>query len=243
MPITSTTRDQRTGQTTAKSVLFQGRVLNVLKSTERRNWSDTMDYSDWRSTECTYALVWLGTHGVAPRERDGRLMTHATPASWDTPRELEIHEQFAWVDCTNLWCDRGVDHLEPVVDGIDMQLLHGGPEMLDAYPAWEAARTAICNARAAEQMRQDAERAAAEKAEADKRAARAAKKASKEAALKSEAEKLLARIPAKGTAVTVDGFTGRVFWVGVSKYYGKFNARAGVKDAKGNVAWIDATKF
>ena len=70
-----------------------------------------------------------------------------------------------------------------------------------------------------------------------------AKKQAKEDALRSEAEKLLARIPAKGTMVTVDGFTGQVFWTGVSKYYGKFNARAGVKNSKGEVQWIDATKF
>jgi hypothetical protein len=41
----------------------------------------------------------------------------------------------------------------------------------------------------------------------------------------------------------VDGFTGKVFWMGVSKYRGAYNARAGVKDSKGEVAWIDAAKF
>ena len=78
---------------------------------------------------------------------------------------------------------------------------------------------------------------------ADKKVARDAKKTAKEAVLKAEAEKLLSRIPAKGTVVTVDGFTGKVFWAGVSKYYGAFNARAGVKDSKGEVRWVEATKF
>ena len=41
----------------------------------------------------------------------------------------------------------------------------------------------------------------------------------------------------------MDGFTGKVFWMGVSKYRGAYNARAGVKDSKGEVAWIDAAKF
>ena len=84
--------------------------------------------------------------------------------------------------------------------------------------------------------------AVAAKAEAD-RAKRAAAKTAKLAAAEAEARKLLAHIPAKGTTVTVDGFTGKVFWTGVSKYYGKWNARAGVKDAKGEVRWIDASHW
>ena len=95
----------------------------------------------------------------------------------------------------------------------------------------------------AESQRQAAVRQAAEEAEKAKRVARQAKKQAKEDGLKAEAEKLLARIPAKGTMVTVDGFTGKVFWVGVNKYYGKFTARAGVKDTKGTVQWISAEKF
>ncbi|MBM3301367.1 MAG: hypothetical protein FJY85_15615, partial [Deltaproteobacteria bacterium] len=54
-------------------VLFPNRVVRVQRMTEERNWSDTLDYSDWRSTNVVYALVWLGTHGVPPENRKGRI--------------------------------------------------------------------------------------------------------------------------------------------------------------------------
>jgi len=232
----------------AHATLFRGRVIKVERVTETRNWSDTLDYSDHRSTECTWALVYLGAYGVAPRDWKGRVVTHMEPASWETPRELTVGEWFAWVDCTNLFSDRCGYALTPEVDNVGDLLLSGGAldergDIYDQLAAWEAHHKAVVAARVAEYAKKEAEYAAAAKLEAEKKAAREAKKAAKEAVLRSEAEALLARIPAKGTTVTVDGFTGKVFWVGVSKYYGKFNARAGVKDAKGTVAWIDAAKF
>jgi hypothetical protein len=125
------------------------------------------------------------------------------------------------------------------VDTFDQQLLWGGPEMLEDLAAWDAAMETL-KALAAE------ERAAAAKAAETQRQAtiaKAEKKAAKEAQLKDLAEALLARIPVKGTTVTVDGFTGKVFWTGVSKYRNAYNARAGVKDSNGEIAWIDAAKF
>jgi len=231
----------------APEALLRGRVIKVEKTTENRNWSDTMDYSDYRSTQCTWALVYLGTHGVAPRSWNGRVIAHITDPSWETPRDLTVGERFAWLDCTNLFSDRCGYTITPEVDNVGDLLLAGGitPEgdIYDQLAAWEAHHRAAVEARAAEHAKKEAEYAAAQKLQADKAAARQAKKEAKEAILKAEAEKFLARIPAKGTQVTVDGFTGKVFWVGVSKYYGKFNARAGVKDAKGNVVWVEAAKF
>jgi len=161
--------------------------------------------------------------------------------SWDADkaRDLEPHEQFGWIDCTNLHADRNGYALYPTEDAFDMQMLHCGPEMFDAQSAFDAHV-----ARMAEEARIRGEALeAARKAEEAKIAAKAAVKAQKEEALRQAAEKLLARIPAKGTTVTVDGFTGQVFWTGCSKYRGKWNARAGVKNSAGEVVWVPADRF
>ena len=239
MAIIRTTTEQSTNVVTAQTIHFLGRVVRTEVVTETRNWSDTMDYTDYRSTKCIYALVYMGRHGIAPMTRDGRPVTGVNPFPGSETRDLEVGERFAWIDCTNLFSWRGVPVLTAEVDTFDMQLLHGGPEMFDDLAAWGAHQVSLQKAAAEERQ------AAAKAAEAQRQAAaaKAEKKAAKEAQLKASAEALLARIPAKGTTVTVDGFTGKVFWMGVSKYRGTYNARAGVKDSKGEVAWIDAAKF
>ena len=247
MPIIKKSYAYGPGPSTSE-VFFQHRVLRIEKTTEIRNWSDTLDYSDHRSTDCTWALVWLGTRGVPARDAHyagGRTVAFIDALKWDADkiRDLEVHEQFAWIDCTNLFSDRNGYSLWPEVDTFDMQLLHGGPEMLDGLVAWEAYHKAR-REKLAEEARIAAEaRQAIIDADNAKRAARQAKRDAKVALLKADAEAKLARIPAKGTKVTVDGFTGVIFWMGVKSYYGKWNARAGVKDAKGNVQWVDADKF
>jgi len=247
MPIVKKSYTYGSGPSTSE-VFFQHRVLRIEKTTETRNWSDTLDYSDHRSTECTYALVWLGTYNVPPREAHyagGRVIAYIDALKWDADkvRDLEVHEQFAWVDCTNLFSDRNGYALFPEVDPFDMQLLHGGLEMLEGVAVWEAYHKARREKIAEEARIALAARQAVIDAENAKRAARQAKRDAKVALLKADAEAKLARIPAKGTKVTVDGFTGVVFWMGVKSYYGKWNARAGVKDARGNVQWVDAEKF
>lgn len=221
---------------------FAGRVIEVKKFLADRNHSDTMDYSDWRRTECTYALVWLGTRNVPAVGLDGDMpIALLENSAWgiqrDT-RDLEFHEQFAWIDCTNICSDRNGYRVDPVVDA-DPAHYVGEPEMWMNLIAWRSYQAALEAKRVAA-----AEKAAAvaAKAEAD-RAKRAAAKTAKLAAAEAEARAMLAHIPARGTTVTVDGFTGKVFWTGVSKYYGKWNARAGVKDAKGEVRWIDASHW
>jgi hypothetical protein len=225
--------------------LFEGRVLRVEHRSEHRNVSDTLDYSDWQTITATWALVWLGTHGAPPSMTTGRPVTGAEVYSWerDRVRELTIGEQYAWIDCSNVFADRNGFALNPEVDSFDMQLLHGGPEMIEGVAAWETFHKARLAHEAAEARKVAEEREAREAAEKAKKDASAAKRAAKVAVLKAEAEKLLARIPAKGTLVTVDGFTGRIFWSGVKSYYGKWSARAGVKNATGEVAWVDAEKF
>jgi len=227
--------------TTDPQVFFPHRVVRVMKRTENRNWSDTLDYSDWRDVTAVYALVWLGTHGIPPETRHGMIRTNLEPFSWDADkaRDLEPHQQFGWIDCTNLYADRNGYALHPTEDAFDMAILHNGPEMFDALASFDAHV-----ARLAEEARLEAEALeAARKAVEAKVAAKVAVKAQKDEALRIEAEKLLARIPAKGTAVTVEGFTGQVFWSGVRKFRGRWTARCGVKNSAGEVVWVPADRF
>jgi hypothetical protein len=232
-----------------KEQLYVGRVVRVENVTETRNWSDTLDYTDHRSTSCTYALVWLGTHGAPPRHVwggtyiSGKYRPLLDTSPYTAARDLAPHEQFAWVDCTNLFADRNGERFDAVADSFSDQLLWGGPEMLEALAAFDAHTAAEEAAREAKMKADAAAREAAIAVDRAKNEARAAKKAAKDAAGKAEAEKMLARIPAKGTTVTVDGITGKVFWIGASKYYGKWSARAGVKDSRGVAHWIPAEKF
>ena len=168
-------------------------------------------------------------------------MTAAFPASWDKPRDLEFHEQFAWVDCTNMFVDRCGYSLQAKVDG--EYVMFGEALMWANLIAWEAHHKVVReeNLRKAEEVRQEVE---AQKAQEEvKKAVRKAKQEAKDVVLKAAAEGLLARIPAKGTEVTVDGFTGKVFWTGATKYRGSWSARAGVKNGKGEVVWVPAEKF
>jgi len=240
MAIIKSYRDQTT-KLDASKLFFEGKVLKVESTREDRNWSDTLDYSDFRSTTCTWALVWLGEHGVVPTCRCSpvRPMAFLEEADWMVRQPLAPAEQFAWIDCTNLFSDRHGYALLATVDENWKQAAFGGPVMWENYLLWQAAQ---------EQLKVDASKAfdARVIAEGKLKAAaeaKAAVKTAKDAALKSVAEALLTRIPAKGTVVTVNGFTGKIFWAGVTKYRNVWNANAGVKDAKGLVQWVSASMF
>ena len=249
MPITKTSYDYTTGASTVET-LFADRVLRIETTTETRNWSDTMDYTDFRSTRCVYALVWLGTHGLPPRRQgglqpsridfSGRVHADLEVSSWnaDKVRDLEFHEQFGWVDCTNIFSDRNGYSLEAAVDGDYASF--GDPLMWANLIAWEGYHAA----RRAEELKKLAEAAAAQdairQAEEAKRVACQTKKDAKEAAGKAEAEAKLAKVPPKGSLATVKGFTGQVFWTGVTRYRGRWDARFGLKDMAGFVAWFAA---
>ncbi len=241
MAITKTNYKVNSGAFESIDTLFAGRVIRIQELSEIRNWSDTLDYTDMRSVMATYALVWLGTHGVPPHVWHGRQKADAVPASWLEPRTLEFHEQFAWIDCTNMFVDRNGYALKAEVDGA--YGMFGETLMWANLIAWESHHKAVAEEKAEElRIKQEAHQAAKAAATA-KKAASKAKCDAKDAILKASAEGMLARIPAKGTEVTVDGFTGKVFWTGCSKYRGVWSARAGVKNGKGEVAWISAEKF
>lgn len=110
MAITTTYGNPRNGESVT-TVNFEGRVVAVKNVTERRNWSDTLDYSDWRMTDCTIATVYLGRYGAKdaydrydaatmPRERYEALVADKR---WSPIVELPVHERFMDVDVTNMW--------------------------------------------------------------------------------------------------------------------------------------------
>lgn len=110
MAITTTYGNPRNGDQVT-TVNFEGRVVSVDNVTERRNWSDTLDYSDWRMTDCTIATVYLGRYGAKdaydrydaatmPRERYEALVADKRRSPLV---ELPAHERFLKVDVTNMW--------------------------------------------------------------------------------------------------------------------------------------------
>lgn len=241
MAITKNNRDRSTGETTTET-LYKGRVVRVMQVTETRNWSDTLDYTDHRSTLCTLALVYLGHEGKKPHgHHSGRAYVSDFP--WAPVVPLGVGDRFAWVDCTGLFSDRVGFWLTAVEDTFSDILLTCGAEVFDELKAWDNYHIEQAEAAAEARLRTEARLTAEAKANAAKAAAKRTKAEAKDAIGKADAEKLLVRIPAKGTTVTVDGFTGQIFWIGATKYRGKWSARAGVRDSKGNVAWVAADKF
>lgn len=110
MAITTTYRNPYAG-VLELTVNFEGRVVSVDRVTERRNWSDTLDYNDWRMTDCTIATVYLGRYGAKnaydrydaatmPPERYEALVADKRRSPLV---ELPVHERFLQVDVTNMW--------------------------------------------------------------------------------------------------------------------------------------------
>ena len=209
---------------------YVGRVLEVRRYREVRNMSDTLDYSDHQTVDCCDALVWLGTRAPKPY---GSRYDELHPSSYGEDVDLEFHQQFAWVNCSNHFVWRGEDKREPEVDAV---VGKSEPLMFANHLAWQAWKKVQAEAaakRAAEELK-------LRQAEEAKVAARKAKRQATDDAKKAAAEALLAKVPAKGSRVTVGDFAGKVAWTGVSKYYGKWGARVGVKNAKGEMAWFSA---
>ena len=221
------------------TTFFAGQVLEIKKYTARRNMSDTLDYTDVRDVECTDVLVWLGTHGVPPylwnNRAVARMPDEHSPSYGPQPRELEFHEQFAWVDCSNHFSWRGDAIRTPTVDA---DLHNGDPMMWANYIAWKSHQEAETQRQVAEARAKYDERLRLQAEAAKEEAARQAKDLAK----KAEAEKLLTKV-VKGNTYTVDGFTGQAFWMGAKKYRGKWQPRVGLKNSRGEVAWIDASKL
>ena len=91
---------------------YRGEVVEVRKVTRTVNHSDTLDYSDFRSTECTDALVYVGRFVKQNYHVKSGEKFLAVGA------EIPVADRFQWLNCTNLFCWRGSDHLLPSVDEI-----------------------------------------------------------------------------------------------------------------------------
>jgi hypothetical protein len=204
---------------------YPGRVIEIRKYTDRRNMSDTLDYTDWRTVECTDALVWLGEVG------------RPNGSYWVEPRPLEFHEQFKWLDCSNHFADRMHFTLHPEVDAHPGS---GEPIMWANLIAWRSHQEGL-------KREAEAERRAAHERQVlhEQKIAEDKLRREKEMAEgKANAESLL-RIwaPSKGSEVTLEGLTGTVFWTGVKHYRGAWRSTVGVKDKYGTAHWVDISKF
>lgn len=193
--ITRTNYDAN-GQRLAETVkeAFVGRVVAVVQSTERCNMSDTLDYIDFRDATVILALVWLGTRGERPQYAQGRQMTwvHETICPGDIV-DLEVHEQFAWVNCSNHFAWRGGERLVAIVDQPTDAKTE--PLMWVNYIAWQGfqkAQAAAAEERLAKKL--EAEAAAAEIA-----AAEAARKAALQPKLGDKCKVVSGRKVPKGT--------------------------------------------
>ena len=128
MPITHIRYDAA-GKVIETLNLFKGRVIKIRKFDATRNHSDTLDYSDFRNTECTEALVYIGR--VYDKDAADEYW-----ASAKVDEEVELERRFKWVDCTNIFVWRGTPERKPEVDPTWLPQLI--PGFLEDYEAWHA---------------------------------------------------------------------------------------------------------
>ena len=208
MPIKVTDNQGKTTDT------YVNRTLQVRHFKARRNMSDTLDYSDFQDVECCEALVWTGPTDLAGQD-------------------ISFEKQFVWLDCSNHFRWRGEDFREPVVDAT-LSNPACDPLMWANKMAWESYE----RGQAERRLREAEEEVARRKVKQAAYDAAAVVGKAKELAAKAAAEAQLATLPKKGTQVKVLGqFTGKVFWMGAVKFRGKWQAKVGVKNAAGAVAW------
>jgi len=233
MPITTKRWTNLPARTTT-TVEYTGRVLRVEQREESRNHSETLDYSDWRHTTCTYATVWLGEHGIPGLRLPSQELIYGRHG---IARDLDIHEQIAVIDCTNLfgWMDSST-----VTAEVDTDIDPRAEVALLTWEAFEKARKAA-EAKAAEA--EVARRAEEIKKAAAAKAAKEAKKQAKLNATAVTAEVDLVKVqPLKGKVVTLkSGYEGTLFWCGIKAYRGVNSARIGVRNTKADVEWAAAT--
>lgn len=217
-------------------VAFQNRVVAIKRYLARKNVSDTLDVSDYQTVEVVKALVWLGQENFPPTYYDYAVEPKIRyPHTGYEKRELEPIEQFAWVDCSNIFIWRGAPELRPEVDeGSQLD-----PEAAAMYPLWQSFVQDKIKLLTEQINKRNAEIAAAKAAEMEKKMKKAEKLESTRAAANADYDKL----PPIGTAMEVDGFTGRLFWKAVKPFRGKYKARIGLRDVNGFVKWVDADKL
>lgn len=208
-------------RTSEVSTLYAGRVVEIRKYVDRRNHSDTLDYSDFRDTNVTEALVYVGRSGSKWSYRrlsaleDGAVMDES-----DHVAELPIQDRFAWVDCTNLFVWRGSDHREATVDAEAFN----NAELVEDFAAWQAYT--------AEQVRLTEER---------RIASEKATKARREEEERNRPEKGKKMIVAKGRKVPV-GFVGTVAYVSGSGSV-LLKADHEWQDRKSQGTWVSANNL
>ncbi len=106
MPIVITPYNPRHEETTVEAEHL-GRVVRIRNYEAQRNFSDTLDYSDFRTAQIVEALVYRGRMGqksIWYNDPGARLV------------DISLAERFIWVDCTNIFVWRGSEHRFPVVD-------------------------------------------------------------------------------------------------------------------------------
>lgn len=119
--------DIRTGKVTTT---YEGRVIEVRTYKATRNLSDTLDYSDYQTVECTDALVYFGRR--VPADHKGYVWLGSK--MYNPGVEIPVGERFGTVDCSNHFAWRGSDHRVAEVDAD----FAANPEMLEDYIAWKA---------------------------------------------------------------------------------------------------------
>lgn len=136
--------------TGAETFEHVGRVVEVKKFTERRNHSDTLDYSDWRMTDCTTALVYMGR--VAENDFYDWKSGGKSVKKGDA---LSIPQRFKYVDCTNLFTWRNGTSRTAVLDDPELWSaeLREDLELYKAHVAAELEQVRVQNAQREEQDR------------------------------------------------------------------------------------------
>lgn len=234
---------------TCKAIYFNNRVMDYKETSELRNISDTRDVTEMATIDCQYALVYLGIHNKPPRLYDTDVTPHMerneiqylySEDKLHTIHVRELHpiEMFCWIDLTNPCPYRTDGNLYFGEKSVEVD-----PEAAAMYPLW----LAFVEERRLELKREYEEKQAAKKAAEDAKAEKdrikQAKKEMKLEATKAEAEKAFNALPSNGTLVKVGDFAGKLFWKAVKAYKGKYSARIGVKDDKGNVKWANAEEL
>lgn len=113
---------------------YVGRVVKIRAYVAERNHSDTLDYTDWRATKVTQALVY---HGRVVSEEDNNTYFQGL-GFFRTGDEIPASIRFEWIDCTNLFVWRGDSHRDPKLD--ELAFLDG--HLIEDYETWQSIQDA-----------------------------------------------------------------------------------------------------
>lgn len=216
---------------------FKGAVLEIFERNQTRNVSDTLDYTDFRTVKCTYALVWLpaadpnmiyrrwrqldfapGTYTLSVHHRYG----NEESVDWS---KNEPFEQFGWIDCSNMFAWRN-ETLTLVTDDAFKFVMPFTGKMIEAYIIFKEKLEQL------KQMKADAARADAIRKEAEERRLLEIERAksARDSAAREVALNVLSSSGLKfGQRVVTSKGTGQITWTGVNKYRGQHHARVGVR--------------